>query len=208
MAASNITAPNGLIQGSALDYTSAGLSNLVRNPLTASLNCAQFEVQNSGRVNTSILETEQIQLKPGSLLTAITLGETILASSGCNGITFQNATPALSCGAAAQLSVGNVAEGAGIVLDTTADTVTVTGPLAAQLSQVGQATILAAASSVSVVDADITASSKVFVQVVGAAPDATAKSFSVALSAGVGFDIVADAAATAGTVLDYFIAAY
>jgi hypothetical protein len=208
MAVNLILGNGGLISGSQLDFSSDPLASTVRNPLTSSLNCAQFEVQNSGRVNTSILETEQIQLKPGSLLTAITLGETIEATNGCNGINFLNATPALSCGAAAQMTVGSPAEGAGVVFDTAADTVTFTGPVKAQLSQIGSATILAGNQTVSVVDAEITATSKVFVQVVGAAPDASAKSFSVALTDTVGFDIVADAAATADVVLDYFIAAY
>ena len=209
MSASMLLGTSGLIPGGCLDFTTAPLSSVVRNPLTSSLDCAQFEVQNSGRVNTSILETEQIQLKPGSLLTAITLGESIEATSGCDGISFLKAGPvALQCAAAAQLTVGNPAQGAGVVFNTAADTVLFTGAVYAQLSQVGQATIAAAGTSIAVALPNITASSKVFVQVVGAAPDATAKSFAVTLSNGVGFTIVADAAATADVVIDWFVAKY
>jgi hypothetical protein len=212
MAASYVLGTSSLVKGSMLDFTSAPLASLVSNPLQASLDCANFEVQNSGRVNTSILETEQIQLKPGSLLTSITLGESVLATSSCDFINFTKAgAVSLGCAATAQLTVGNPAQGAGVVFDCSADTVVITGPVAAQLSQVGQATIEAAGGTpdrVAVADTAITAASKVFVQVQGAAPDATATSFAVLLSDGVGFDIVANAAATADTVLDYFIAAY
>jgi hypothetical protein len=208
MAASYVLGTSSLVKGSMLDFTSAPLASLVSNPLQSSLDCAQFEVQNSGRVNTSILETEQIQLKPGSLLTAITLGESIEATNGCNFISFLNATPAVSCGAAATLTLGNTAAGASVVINTTADTVAVNGAFSAQMARVGTAQIALGGTSVSVVDAAITASSVVLVQVVGAAPDGTAKSFSVSPQVGVGFDIVADAASTAAVNLVYFIAKY
>ena len=208
MAANLVYGTRGLIDGSVLDFSTAPLVSLVKNPLAASLDCAQFEVQNSGRVNTSILETEQIQLKPGSLLTAITLGESIEATNGCNFINFLNATPAVGCGAAATLTLGNTAAGASVVINTTADTVAVTGAFSAQMARVGTAQIALGGTSVSVANTAITAASVVFVQVVGAAPDATAKSFAVTLSAGVGFDIVADAASTAAVDLVYFIAKY
>jgi hypothetical protein len=178
MAASNVVAPNGLIPGGLLDFATAPLVSLVRNPLTSTLQCAQFEVQNSGRVNTSILETEQIQLKPGSLLTAITLGESIEATSSCDGISFLKAgAVALSCGAAAQLSVGNPGAGAGVVFDTTADTVTVTGPLTAQWARDGVATILAGDSRVSIPVAGVSNNTVAVATIKvaqGGGPDATA----------------------------------
>lgn len=210
MSANLILSPGtGSISGFAIDTNSAPFTTtFVRNPMTADTNCANLNLVNVGRVNSSILETEQIQLKPGSLLTAITLGTNINATNGCTFIAFSNPAPRIECSSVASLSLGNVAEGAGVVIDCSANLVTITGDVSAQLSQVGTATILATAQSVSVADTAITASSVVLVQVSGVAPDASAKSFSVALSDGVGFDIVADAPATADVVLTYFVAKY
>jgi hypothetical protein len=211
MAASNLTGRGSLLQGSALDFSSAPLASLVTNPLSSSLNCATFEVQNSGRVNTSILETEQIQLKPGSLLTAITLGESIEATSSCDGISFLKAgAVALSCGAAAQLTVGAPASGAGVVFDTAADTVTVTGPVSAQWARSGVATILSTepAGRVSVPFTGVSNNSVIVATIKvpqGGSPDATATYVTYIETLANEFQIYVNAQATADVTVAWAI---
>jgi hypothetical protein len=209
MAVNLILGTGGLIQGSQLDFASAPLVSLVRNPLASSLDCAQFEVQNSGRVNTSILETEQIQLKPGSLLTAITLGESIEATNGCNFINFLNATPAVSCGAAATLTLGNTAAGASVAINTTADTVAVTGAFSAQMARSGLAVIPAGQTRVSVPFAGVSNNTVAVATIKvaqGGSPDATATNVDYIETLAGELQIYVNAAATADVTVAWFVA--
>ena len=74
--------------------------------------------------------------------------------------------------------------------------------------QAGTATIPIAAASIAVVNTNITAASLVMLQIRGAAADATLTSVIATLSAGVGFTITGNAAATAAVVVSYFVVRY
>jgi hypothetical protein len=74
--------------------------------------------------------------------------------------------------------------------------------------QSGSATIALGGSSIAVANTAVLASTIVMVTASGVAPDATATSFSVEVVAGTGFTIHSNAAATAATVLKWFVARY
>lgn len=209
MSVTTILTPSQTLSPAVVDFAVAPFDGVVLNPLKATLQCGQFEVQNSSRVNTGILETEQIQLKPGSLLTSITLGESILATAGCDFINFTKAgAVSLGCGAAAQLTVGNPAEGAGMVFDTAANTVTVTGPLTASLARSGIATVAAAAQFVNVPLAGLSDTSIVSAQIQladGAVADATALYVTHCQTHAGSFDIYVNAAATADVTVSWAV---
>lgn len=75
--------------------------------------------------------------------------------------------------------------------------------------QAGIATIPVASASIAVVNANITATSIVMLQIQGAAANAALTSVVATLQAGVGFTITGNAAATAtAVVVSYFVARY
>lgn len=75
-------------------------------------------------------------------------------------------------------------------------------------SQSGTASLAATTSSVVITNTAVLAGTIVMVTVEGAAPDATATSFSVENQVGASFTIHANAAATADTTLQWFIVHY
>lgn len=91
--------------------------------------------------------------------------------------------------------------GAGAVLGTQAIFGLMSG------AQAGIATIPLGAATIAVANNAITASSIVLVSGAGA-PDATALSFNVVINAGVGFNITANAAATAAKAVSFFVVRY
>lgn len=74
MSAQNILASNGKIEPQFIDGAALGF---VSNPMTADLECANYHINNAGRVNTTEINADNLSLLPGSGLTAIQLHDNI-----------------------------------------------------------------------------------------------------------------------------------